>query len=564
MGKRQIHRALTTSGAWLVPVVLTVAFLGAMALLLWLVDQRSFRNHERSMSAEARIVRHDVTARLNTDRAYLEVLADEIRTGIADAETTSRKLTAYLKGHPHLQDLRLVHDSSPATELSRSDSSASRRANDSGTTRPPKVITGQTFYTPPFRDEQDILVFEVHVSASSPASDHATLTGTYACDRLIRETQRGMILRHHQISLYHGNVLLTRTPAWGDVNRRLTSWVPLTPPGHGMSLKMVRYSSSPWEWRTAALALICVALVIGMAVGLYMLRRQVEQRRRAEEGLRTARDELDRRVRERTRELALVAEQRQVAEERARTLMDQLAHVDRMNAMGELAAGLAHELNQPLGAITNYAHGCCRILESGMPDLDRINVAAQQMAAQANRAGRIVHGLRDMTDIGTRHRDRCRLRPLLQEVVDLLDVELRNAGVQIICDVPEHLSPVHVDRIQIQQVVVNLIRNAITALRKTPSDQRLIEIAAGTSDARSVQLHVRDTGPGCDAGALRHMFEPFYSTNTAGMGIGLSISRTILEAHRGTLTVQRGEGGGLRFRMTLPTMDTDESDDDEN
>jgi len=276
--------------------------------------------------------------------------------------------------------------------------------------------------------------------------------------------------------------------------------------------------------------------------------------------LTEARDRLEQRVEERTADLSFTLRKlqdettrRRAAQERAMQLQAQLAHVGRLTTVGELASGLAHELNQPLGAIVNYLRGCIKMMESDETDCQSLTRPITLAAAQAERAGEIIKRLRDFVAKGSPQQLPESVHGLVTEMEELLAIESRQEAVAIEFDLPDELPPVLADRIQIQQVLLNLMRNAMEAMAKTPADDRKLTVSARQTDANTIEFAVRDRGCGCLDDVLQHLFDPFYTTKPGGMGMGLAISRSIIEAHGGTLWARKNrDGGGLSFRFTLP------------
>jgi two-component system sensor histidine kinase TtrS len=238
-----------------------------------------------------------------------------------------------------------------------------------------------------------------------------------------------------------------------------------------------------------------------------------------------------------------------LAEERARQHEGELAHVARVATVGELAAGLAHEINQPLAAIANYAEGCrVRLREQGAPD-DLVQVVSA-IEAQANRAGAIVHRLRGFLRKEVPAAAPFDLDEAVAEALSLFLPEARRQGVAVRSGLAAAGAQVRGEAIQVEQVVLNLLRNALEAL-DGPLPRREIELHSERR-GESVRVRVRDSGAGLTPEARQRLFEPFFTTKAKGMGLGLSISRSIVESHGGRLTVDEAAGGGTEVSFTLP------------
>jgi two-component system sensor kinase FixL len=243
--------------------------------------------------------------------------------------------------------------------------------------------------------------------------------------------------------------------------------------------------------------------------------------------------------------------ERKLAEEEARARQAELAHVLRLGTMGEMAAGLAHEINQPLSAIVSYARGCTRRLKSGMAAAGALLEPIEEIAAQAMRADEIVQRLLLFVRKQKPARELERIDVLVREVVQLVAGEARKRGVRIVLDLAADLPRVLVDRIQIEQVVLNLVRNGIEAMQ-TSADDRVLQIETRAADDGAVEVAVRDSGEGLTPELADRVFEPFFTTKRAGLGMGLAISRSIVRAHGGRISASRNPDRGATFRFTLP------------
>jgi two-component system sensor kinase FixL len=241
--------------------------------------------------------------------------------------------------------------------------------------------------------------------------------------------------------------------------------------------------------------------------------------------------------------------ERQEAERRFQELQSELVHVSRLTALGEMASALAHELNQPLSAVTNYVTGSRQLLARDEPPLDKVRSGLDRASEQALRAGQIIRRLREFVARGETERQPEPLRTLLEEASALALVGARERGVDVRFDIDPAVGSVVADKVQVQQVVLNLIRNAVDAMEG--SQRRAIRICASPADEGLVEVAVSDTGPGLSGEVAARLFHPFVTTKAAGMGIGLSISRTIVEAHGGRIWGGNNEEGGAVFRFTL-------------
>jgi two-component system sensor kinase FixL len=251
--------------------------------------------------------------------------------------------------------------------------------------------------------------------------------------------------------------------------------------------------------------------------------------------------------------------ERQETEQRLHELQAEVVHMSRLTAMGEMASTLAHELNQPLSAITNYLRGSTRLLAGDKPDLHQISKALNLAAAQAMHAGDVIRRLRNFVSKGDAERRVENLPKLIEEASALALVGVRQQRVQVRFAMDRSMDLVLVDKIQIQQVLLNLIRNAVEAMEA--SAVRTLSISTSSADNGMVEVRVDDSGPGVSPEIAGRLFLPFVTTKPQGMGVGLSICRTIIEAHGGRLWVESSPSGGASFRFTLRRVIREDSSD---
>jgi two-component system sensor kinase FixL len=240
------------------------------------------------------------------------------------------------------------------------------------------------------------------------------------------------------------------------------------------------------------------------------------------------------------------------AREEADQLRERLAHVGRLGTLGEMAAGIAHEINQPLTAITNYARACQRMLRAGRSAEPQLVDALDKVSVQAKRAGEVIRKLRSLSRKHDTHREPVNVNELILDVVRLAETEARLRGLNVRLELAEPSCAVVADVVQIQQVVLNLLRNGMEAMDDADGEGDLV-LRTAVHAGSEVEVAVTDHGTGVSEELEEQLFQPFFTTKESGMGIGLSICRSIIESHGGRLWFTRNLDRGTTFRFTLPT-----------
>jgi two-component system sensor kinase FixL len=252
--------------------------------------------------------------------------------------------------------------------------------------------------------------------------------------------------------------------------------------------------------------------------------------------------------------------ERQKSESRLQELQSELVHISRLTAMGEMASTLAHELNQPLSAISNYLKGSRRLLEARADESSSMmRDALDKAAEQALRAGQIIRRLRDFVARGESEHRVENVKKLVEEASALALVGAKDQAIRVRFDFDPSVELVLADKIQIQQILLNLMRNSVEAMQD--SAKRELRLSAVRVDNDMVQVSVADTGSGLAPEVASQLFQPFVTTKQHGMGVGLSICRTIAESHGGKIWVEANPGGGTVFRFTLRGVRKEEVDD---
>jgi C4-dicarboxylate-specific signal transduction histidine kinase len=245
--------------------------------------------------------------------------------------------------------------------------------------------------------------------------------------------------------------------------------------------------------------------------------------------------------------------ERKSAEERLRQLESDLAHINRVSMMGELAASLSHEITQPIASARNNARAAQNFLDMQPPDLSEVREALSCVVGDTDRARDIIDRIRDHMKKAPPRKAQFDLNEAINEIIVLGRGAVIKNGVSVQTRLSEGLFPVHGDRVQLQQVVLNLLLNAVEAMRSTEAGARELLIST-ERDSTGVLVAVRDSGPGLDPSHLERVFDAFYNTKSGGMGMGLSICRSIIDAHGGRLWAEANEPRGAIFQFTLPAV----------
>ena len=244
--------------------------------------------------------------------------------------------------------------------------------------------------------------------------------------------------------------------------------------------------------------------------------------------------------------------ERKRSEESLHKAQTELAHVTRVATLGEMTASIAHEVNQPLGAVVNNASACLRWLAGQPPNLEEARKSAALIIADSHRASEIIGRIRALAKKAPPRKDWLDINETILEVIALARSEAQGNRIALQTQLSDDLPLILGDRIQLQQVILNLIINAIEAMNGVAEGPRELKVGSGKDDSQGVRVAVRDSGPGLDLESLDHLFTAFYTTKPQGMGMGLAISRSIIETHGGRLWATANEHRGATFQFTLP------------
>lgn len=242
-----------------------------------------------------------------------------------------------------------------------------------------------------------------------------------------------------------------------------------------------------------------------------------------------------------------------ILDKKARLRGQQLAHVFRLSTMEEMASGMAHEISQPLAAVVNYTQGCVRYLQREHQDPEQLIEIMNKAVSQAERAGEVIHRLKNFFCKGQLFRTPCKINSTIRETVTLIRHDLNISKTKIEFDFDKDIPQISVDKIQLQQVLLNLIQNAIEAMQEKPPNERKIHIETHCSE-NTIEVTVHDSGSGFSKENIYKVFKPFFTTKAHGRGMGLAICRSIIEAHGGQFTINPNQNHKSWIRFTLPII----------
>ena len=284
----------------------------------------------------------------------------------------------------------------------------------------------------------------------------------------------------------------------------------------------------------------------------YRIRRKEGDYRWFESNIRAIRDEESNAIREIQSASRDVTDH--ILDKKARLRGQQLAHVFRLSTMEEMASGMAHEISQPIAAVLNYTQGCLRYLQKDSHDPTQLAEIMNKAVAQAERAGEVIHRLKNFFCKGQLVKTPCKMNSLIRETVSLIRNDLNRSKTKIEFNLEKDVQLISADRIQLQQVMLNLIQNGIEAMQPIDPRHRKIQIHTKTLNENSIEVTVSDTGPGFTKDMIHKVFEPFFTTKANGRGMGLAICRSIIEAHGGQLTINPNTSHHSWIRFVLPVF----------
>jgi C4-dicarboxylate-specific signal transduction histidine kinase len=504
---------------WWLPRLALVLFIASVALQLWLSERADHAEEQATLNHDLLWLEQGLRFNLKHNEETLGHISPTQATDPRAFAAYARSLLANntgLRRIAYLDAQQRVQHSMPARPQALNEHADARLA----------LSLGKPLYSPPFYDNSHApgeWLFTVYVP--SPATG-GTIKATYALEKTLAEGVPWWLAQRNHISLRdtRGTILAKSSQLETTQRASLQRHIVLDPPGHGLSI-WITPIRPPVPLSGKVLSITLVLLSILLLWSIWALRQHLQHRRNAERQL-------------------------QFQHERLQT-------TSRLITMGEMASSLAHEINQPMAAISSYATGSLNLIDAGKTDLHEIRGALSRIQTQAQRAGHIIRRIYTFTRRAEPKTEACDLAQICQEVTDLLTEDARRKGIRITLTLHAGLTIIQGDAVLLGQVLFNLMRNGIEAMAL---DTRHAQHATGTNTlsleayAEGTQLHIdiSDRGPGISPEAAARLFEPFYTSKPEGLGMGLNICRSIVEAHRGQLTQKAHPQGGTIFSIVLP------------
>lgn len=530
-------RKIEGKKVWIAPAFFVLSFLVILGSVLVFDYCHAFSEARNTLAQELSDVKTILTYRLEYDRHFLQMLAEQMSDGYLTEQTFRNNVSRYVCNRVYLVNIiwskpgRVIawKEPDPAWNASRPEHVEAEQI---------AYKTHAPAYSRPFQNRADEFLFEINIPVFQKNSFLGMFTGIYSSENLIKFIHvRKHLKDQYLIRLIDKDerILAERGPSV-PLDLRLTKQLALDPPGRGVELVLIGRKIGLSHWQLVMLISGSAILALGMGWSMWAMNREVLRRIRVEEAL--------------VRDMA----ERRKAEERLRQSQAELAHAWRVATVGEMAGSLAHELNQPLCSITTCADTCAEILKKKGPETPEILSGLEEIGAQAERAGYIIRHIKEFVRKSEPKRSRADLNDIVRKVLSLVSPEMNRRGIVLEMNLTEPLPPVRVDVIQIEQVILNLLQNAIDAMIEKDTSDRKLVIRTALEPENKVSVLVKDTGRGLSAEAQAHLFEPFFTTKPQGLGMGLSISRSIIENHGGKLSASSDPGRGTTFQFTLSTL----------
>lgn len=509
---------------WWFPRLAFVLLLMAVGTQLWL-SERADREEEQS-TLISDILWLEQSLRFNLQ--HNEELLGHIQPGqLKDAQRFDAYAHILLANDTGLKNIAHLASGHPRTPSHRPPLPAGMMANLDDSLRLMHALH-KPVYGPAFRDSGGEWLFTVLVPIQTPATQPgqpAAMMGIYSLTKMLDDVVPWWLAQRNHIGFtdLNGKTLVKRSRLETQTSN-ISHSLAFDPPGHGLSLWAAPIRP-PVPLSGKILSATLVLLTGSLLWSLWAQRRHMRQRLEAEKQLRQQ--------------------------------QERLQTSTRLIAMGEMASSLAHEINQPLAAISSYTTGSINLIDTGKTDLAEIRQVLNRVQEQSQRAGHIIRRIYEFMRRSEPKIEPCDIGSLIHEVADLVGIDAQRHRICIQRDIATDLPIIQGDKTLLRQALFNLLRNGIDAMRGMPTRGRgcALDIRAYRDNSRDgdlLRIDIRDQGPGISPEHAKHLFEPFFTTKPEGLGIGLNICRSVVEAHRGQLSHAPNPQGGTVFSLSLP------------
>lgn len=500
------------------PNVAVGLFVLAMAALLWILHNHETEQQHHMLRRDMQWAEQTIQLHLQVNQETLLLLANDLALGTLDAASFQIRTSQHIANNPELvaifwvDEHEQIHWSAPFESNVRLPGEPLSQMQALTALRQTRE-SNKAVYTPLSSSAAGDAFIEIYVPIYDQKKYRGGIGGRYSMKGILNHLIPAWFSDKYFLRLLDAKnqVISTNSPQITD-KTGFHDIITLDPPGQGLKLQVGAFKTDSGLAQT-----MLVALILGLSAvivwSLVALRRHMIRRAQVEEKLQNT--------------ACLIT-------------------------MGEMASSLAHELNQPLSAIANYSQGCVdRIMNDEVNPKDLLDVL-QKIGSQADRAGNIIRHIRDFVSKRENQRHLCKINDIITDVISFADIEARAQGIKIVFKTESDLPPLSIDRIMIEQVILNLIKNGVESMQHTELHKRELSLNVKKSENVFIEVAIGDRGHGIMPESLDKLFLPFYTTKPNGMGMGLSICRSIIEFHQGRLWIEPNPGGGSLFKFILP------------
>lgn len=504
---------------WIMPNVAVGLFVLAMAALLWILHNHETEQQRHMLRRDMQWAEQTIQLHLQVNQETLLLLANDLALGTLDAASFQIRASQHMANNPELvaifwvDEHEQIHWSAPFESNVRLPGESLSHQRQPLTALQQARENNKAVYTPLLSSAAGDSYIEIYAPIYAQKKYRGSIGGRYSMKGILSHLIPAWFSDKYFLRLLDAkNQVISTNSHQATDKTGFHDIITLDPPGQGLKLQVGTFKTDSRLAQT-----MLVALILGLSAvivwSLVALRRHMIRRAQAEEKLRNT--------------ACLIT-------------------------MGEMASSLAHELNQPLSAIANYSKGCVDRLMNDQTNPKELLDVLQKISSQADRAGNIIRHIRDFVSKRENQRHLCKINDIVTDVMSFADIEARAQGIKIVFKTEPDLPPLSIDRIMIEQVILNLVKNGVESMQHTEPHKRELSLNVKKSANTFIEVAIGDRGHGVTPESLDKLFLPFYTTKPNGMGMGLSICRSIIEFHQGRLWIEANPGGGSLFKFILP------------